>query len=385
MSVAAANAVLARAVPGRAQAPVAPTAAPPIAGLAKAPALPPATATKAPAQPPALTPSAAKRQPPSPSTGALRLAQFNVLNLFDTVDGPSRGPDRLSPAEYELKLTKLSLAIRDELGSPDVIALQEIENEQVLKDLVARPELKHLGYESVIMPGNDLRGINVAVLYRKELVSLRNAEQFNTKVKGLEPAKGQIDPALLFARPPLVVDFEHRGAAQAAEGAGHLTLIVNHFKSKLGGSGFDIRRVHQAEAVAGIVDARRAADPYANVIVLGDLNALPREKPIQKLLRNADGTRRLVDTALRVPHEERYTYVYRGKKNLLDHIMVTPELDKSVLDMSIKRISTGATEEQIKSSKTGYGASDHDPMILALDLNRAFRMRQSELAASATR
>src|SRR5690606_12033924 len=90
---------------------------------------------------------------------------LNMWNLFDTVDDPG-GDSVLGHTEYSRRLTKLAETIRSELGAPDVLAVQEVENARVLEDLLARPELEALGYQYAILPGVDPRGINVGFLHR---------------------------------------------------------------------------------------------------------------------------------------------------------------------------------------------------------------------------
>lgn len=80
-----------------------------------------------------------KAQPANDQT--LRMAQMNLWNLFDTVDNPDSGDEVLTKEQYKTKLHKIALAIV-ELGLPDLISVNEIENETVLRDLAAQPELK---------------------------------------------------------------------------------------------------------------------------------------------------------------------------------------------------------------------------------------------------
>jgi predicted extracellular nuclease len=252
------------------------------------------------------------------------------------------------------------------LHGADIIALEELEGQRVLDDLLKLPAMK--GYKSAFMPGNDGRGINVALLYREDTIQLNHLEQATPDAPDLPPSPGQIDPGKLFARPPLIADVTFRGAAQSAEGAQNLSIMVNHFKSKLGGDKAEVRRQAESAFVGGLVDARRAAHPSTPVIVLGDLNALPGEKPIDNLKQRPDGSERMVDLPDRLPKEDRYSEIYRGQGNLLDHMLVTPDLAARTKVVEIKHINS-ATDGHNRDPRTPNGMSDHDPLYASFDFS----------------
>lgn len=308
------------------------------------------------------------REAGASAAALFRVGTFNVENYFDTVDTPGFDDEVPSAADYSTKVSKLSKAIADKFGGADVIALEEVENQRVIDDLLARPELKGLGYRSVIMPTNDRRGINVAMIYRPT-VEVTGVEQFNPKVEMPDGGRGQVDPSRLYARAPLVVDMRWTGAGQAIDGARDLTVIANHFKSKLGGSGPEPRRQAQGEMLGGLVDARRAAQPNRAVIVLGDLNATYEDGAFRKLASRADGSKRLFDTPLTLPDADRYTYRYRGRPDMLDHLLVTPDLQAVHVATSIPHFNSAPDAGKYRRDpKVPQGSSDHDPIISTFDL-----------------
>ncbi|MCW2962663.1 MAG: putative extracellular nuclease [Thermoleophilia bacterium] len=312
----------------------------------------------------------AKPTVPSPA-GQIRIANFNVENLFDLVDDPKHEDERTTPTAkvYENKLAKISLALRDTLAGADIVALNEVENQTVLDDLLAQPAMQGLGYKSVLIEGNDLRGIDNAFLYRADRVTLDSVSNPNIKApKGMPNSGGQIDNTLLFAREPLVATFSLTGAKQAAEGAAQITLIGNHFKSKAGeDNNKGERRIEQGKFVAGLVDDLRAKTPGANVIVIGDLNSLPGEQPLDEIAKHKDGTDRMFDTPNKLPEADRYTYIFDGNKNLLDHVFVTPELHQKVTKVEIPHINSGGHSDT-KDPTTPNHSSDHDPIITTIQL-----------------
>ncbi|MCW2973527.1 MAG: nuclease, partial [Thermoleophilia bacterium] len=304
----------------------------------------------------------------TPTAGTeLRVAQFNVENFFDTVDDKNHTDDVKTKDAYELKLSKLSLTIRDTLKGADIISMEEVENEGVLQDLVKRPELAALGYKTLLVEGNDKRGIDNALIYRGDKVELLKSETVNPKSPdGLKPAGGSIDPTLLFPRPPLIATFRVQGAASAVAGANELTVIVNHFKSMAGEKkpGDSARRDLEGKFLGEYVDQRLAKNAAENILVTGDLNALPGTKALEDLEKHADGSVRLIDTPTRIAKEDRWSHEFQGDKNLLDHQYVTPGLDKLVTGAEIYHINAGERGgENSQDPSVPNGTSDHDPLL----------------------
>ncbi|MCB0879114.1 MAG: hypothetical protein KDC46_09065 [Thermoleophilia bacterium] len=303
----------------------------------------------------------------------LRIAQMNMWNLFDTVNDPKTGDDDSTPTpeQYKIKLEKIAKAIVA-LGLPDVISANEIENDTVIADLLAQPELKNAGYKFITQEANnDERGIRVGVIYKGDRLEAGTVAAPNPKFSFPDGGRGQIDRTLLYARPPLVVDFTLRGAAQASEGAAMVTIAVNHFKSKRGGDGPEMRRQMQGQYLGEWLDARRATRPDVPVVVVGDLNATYDDGAYQKLEKRADGTTRFEDAAKRIKAEDRYTYIYRGQKDMLDHVMVDAARTDAISGAQIYHINTAkdARKSQWDPSVIA-GYSDHDSMIVDLDIKK---------------
>lgn len=316
--------------------------------------------------------------------GSLRVAQFNLWNFFDTIDDPNTEDKIPSAQEYQVKLSKVARAISGELGSPDIISLNEIENERVLDDLLKLPEMQALGYQRVVGDLNDRRGIRVGMLYRSSRLNPVHVSQVNPKIDLPDPASGQFDPTVLFARAPLIVDFALQGAAQAAAGAGQLTVVANHFKSKLGGNGPEERRQAQGKFMGEWVDARRAAQPGVPIMVVGDLNATYQDGAYKKLAQRPDGSSRLTDIAMSIPETDRYTYIYRGRKDMLDHMLVTPEWKDALTGVHIPHFNTAkGAMNHVPDPTKAAGVSDHDPMVADFDLSKLFGASASARAGVA--
>jgi predicted extracellular nuclease len=304
---------------------------------------------------------------PAAALEPITIGQFNTWNWFDAVDDPHKVDTVYTPDQYQARIGKMVLMIRDALGAPDVLALQEIENAQVLDDILARPELAGLGYKYVLGEFADTRGIRNAMLYRAGKVALDSVTQPNphTDMTPEDPNLPQGDK--LFARAPIEATFTQLGADGARTGA-QLTVIANHFKSKLGGPMYEPRRVAQGAFVGDLVDAARAAQPAVPVLVLGDLNATPIDGAYKALVARADGTIRAHDTVDALPAEDRYSYIYRHEHDLLDHLMVDPEHASAIEGVRILHMNSGSSDKARFVPGTANGMSDHDPVLASIRL-----------------
>lgn len=109
-----------------------------------------------------------------------RIIFYNTENFFDTVDDPETKDEEFLPdakthwntKKYETKLEHISEVLGAMLDSiqPIVIGLAEVENRQVLEDLIAQPALKKFNLGIVHHDSPDERGIDVALLYNKDVI-----------------------------------------------------------------------------------------------------------------------------------------------------------------------------------------------------------------------
>lgn len=273
----------------------------------------------------------------------VKVATFNVHNFFDDKDDPSHADEVLSAQEVSSKLTQLGVALK--LIAADVIALQEVENREVLDRLV-KEHLSNLGYAHVhLQPGNDPRGINVAVLSRYPLV--RVTSHASDYFKGLDPADSK---NYRFSRDCLEVLLEPSQNRR-------LLLLVNHLRANDWQDPALATRTREAQAkrLREIVDATLKWEPEANVAVLGDLNDAPDSKTLSLI---KSGATALVDPLAQKPLTQRYTTIYSGDQVQIDYILVTPGL---LADMV-------ANSAHVDHSSPFKSASDHYPVIASFRL-----------------
>ncbi|MFB7114969.1 endonuclease/exonuclease/phosphatase family protein [Streptomyces sp. NPDC056291] len=171
----------------------------------------------------------------------------------------------------------------------------------------------------------------------------------------LTVSPGRIDPtnsAWNSSRKPLVGEFTFQGKK--------LFVIANHFASKLGDQGVDSRfqaptrsseaqRTQQAAVENAFIKELLAAGPKANLVVLGDLNDFQFSPAVQTLTGNGKQLTDLVNT---LPQAERYSYVYQGNSQVLDHILVNP---------AMKHVSYDVVHI---NSEFADQISDHEPQVV---------------------
>lgn len=292
------------------------------------------------------------------SADRLTVASYNVLNI-DPND--SDGDADIANGQFE----QIGNQIANNLQSPDILGLQEIQDNdgsvnstvvdasltyQTLIDAIASaggPQYKFLEIppeddQSGGQPGGNIR---VGYLYNPERVDFVEGSLEQVADPNLVNGNAFED-----SRIPLAATFLFNGQ--------EVTTINNHFTSKGGSTplfgtvqppvnGGEEQRIEQAQVVNNYVSGILASNSDANVAVLGDLNEFEFEEPLAvlegEILNNLTKT---------LPENERYSYIFEGNSQSLDHILVSDSLfERSQFDAV--HINAEFTEQ----------ASDHDPLV----------------------
>jgi uncharacterized protein len=326
------------------------------------------------------------------------VATFNLQRFYDTVNDPSVAEPVLTATAFNNRLTKASLAIRNYLRSPDIIGVVEVENLSTLQSLAARigsdaaaagqPDPQYAAY---LVEGNDVGGIDVGFLLRTSRVSVETVTQELAASRLINP-DGTTD--LLNDRPPLRL----RAVINHSSGSRFpVTVIVNHLRS-LGGvsdpspgssgwptAGHRVRakRQRQAEDLARLVQARQLADPAERIILIGDFNAfefndgftdsintiIGRPAPDNETAVAGDGLDLvgpdLVNLSALSPAADRYSYVFDGNAQSLDHLLVSQSLVSATLARRVEhpRLNADFPETARNDAATPIRLSDHDPLV----------------------
>jgi predicted extracellular nuclease len=278
----------------------------------------------------------------------LRVASYNVFNL--------------DPSDGDARFAALASQITSNLRAPEIVALQEVQDSngeindgtldatatyQALIDAIVAKGGPAYAFAEISPPTANADGgvgnIRVGYLYDPERVTLK---------PGSLMRHGDGLPAFDSSRKPLEATFVFNGK--------EVVLINNHFASKVSGPPFGAQpppvdpnegiRNNQAAFVNSRVDAILALDPAAKVVVLGDLNSFSFDPPHDILVGGASPV--LFDLDELIDPTDRYTSVFLGNSDQLDHILASASL-------------IGSAEFDAVHVNSGFAtfASDHDPIL----------------------
>lgn len=304
----------------------------------------------------------------------LTVASFNVENF--------------SKSSGTQKINNIAKAIVDNLKTPDIVGLLEIQDNDGATDtgnvdasesysaLISAiksqggPEYAYTDIAPVNNADGGAPGANIRVgfIYNPARVSLAPGAKGDATTavtysafSGLSHNPGRIDPANTAfdsSRKPLAAEFEFNGQS--------VIVIANHFNSKGGDSALfgsiqppvlnsEIQRAKIAGVVNHFVKEIVTANANANIVVLGDLNDFQFSNTLSIVKGNE--LTNLVDT---LPANERYSYVYQGNSQTLDHILVNHAIaDSSTMDFV--HINADFMEKDGR-------VSDHDPLLAQIKL-----------------
>jgi len=215
-----------------------------------------------------------RTEPLARTPGAIRLATYNVENLFR--EGENAKPER------EMK------ALADVLRriDADVVALQEVESEATLRWFL-ETYASDLGYVYVVSPdAGDARGIEQSVISRFPLGGVR--QWVGERLGGVHPELYGDQPnweagnPIAFRRSPLLVEVTVPPRAKDNAAAYRFTLITVHQKS---GRHAGYWREAEAGRIMAIIAELESSDPDRNIVLLGDFNAQLWDESVQTYIR----------------------------------------------------------------------------------------------------
>ncbi|MFB2837785.1 SdiA-regulated domain-containing protein [Floridanema evergladense] len=332
--------------------------------------------------------------PTAPTVVQASPLQKEVTNLTGTANQltvATFNVENLDPADGAAKFTGLANAIVNNLKSPDIINLEEVQDNngatndsvvdasvtyQTLINAIAAAGGPTYEYRQV-NPVDDTNGgepggnIRVGFLFNPSRVSFVDrpggtstssttvTDIGNNGTPDLSASPGLLDPtnsAFNASRKPLVGEFVFNGQT--------VYVIGNHFNSKGGDQPLfgvnqpptlssEVQRNQQATIVKNFVQSILAIDPNANIVVAGDLNDFEFSNPLT-ILESA-GLNTLVET---LPANERYTYNFEGNAQVLDHILASGNLLSKLDGYDVVHINSEFADQ----------VSDHDPVLARFNL-----------------
>jgi predicted extracellular nuclease len=388
------------------------------------------------------------------------IVDFNLENLYDYRDNPFSGCDfqnipagsnpkcsktgtpfiadvtpssggydyvPASDAVYQARLTDIATQIINDLHSPDILMVQEVENQDFcavsggqlvcgttdnadgkpdsLQDLALKiASLGGPAYDAAFdRDSSDLRGIAPSFLYRTDRVQLApvgsdpllsqapqidgytpvpyDSDVSNPKtLNAVYAGTGACETSWVFPRAPDVALFRIYNQTAGVGGYHEVYVINNHFKS--GPDTCVAHRTEQAKFNAALVAYLQQTNPEARVVLGGDLNVYPRpddpfapvgepgsSDQLGALYNNTLGLKNLWEVLLAEHPEAAYSYVYVGMAQTLDQMFVNP-LQLATLDQyRIAHINSDFPADF--SGDVARGTSDHDPGVALFSMFHA--------------
>ncbi len=325
---------------------------------------------------------------PTPRANEVTIAKYNVERFFDTTDDPGVSDVALTTTALNNRLNKLSLAIRNNLKLPDVVAFEEVENLSVLQS-IANKVSTDAGvaglYTPYLIEGNDVGGIDVGFIV-KNTVTVTSVTQVGAAATYSNPCTAASE--LLNDRPPLVL----RGSVTKGGRTIDLVVIGNHLRSLNGvndeaacsdGPRVRAKRAAQAEFLANLIQSEQVANPNVKLVVTGDMNAFEVNDGYTDIVGTligapapdtqvVKGTADLVNPNLTnmltiIPDvSQRFSYVFDGSHQTLDHILFSQGLSQQVTGGQYVRLNSEFAEVLRGDANSPLRLSDHDPGILYL-------------------
>lgn len=258
---------------------------------------------------------------------------YNFENLFDTIDQEGVNDFEFTPAGdlgydhqmYYDKLKKLAKVVGEMATdiTPDglsMLGVAEIENRSVLEDIIRQPAIADRNYQIVHFDSPDRRGIDVGLLYQSKYFTLDTARYL--RLNDLYYADGDT----VFTRDILWASGEYDGE--------RLHVFVNHWPSRRGGEAASAPlRKAAALRFRTVADSVQAAEPYAKIVMMGDLNDDPTSPSVAKVIGAKMDAKKVKADGYYNPMAALYrkglgSNAYRDKWSLFDQIILNDELVK---------------------------------------------------------
>jgi endonuclease/exonuclease/phosphatase family metal-dependent hydrolase len=300
-------------------------------------------------------------------SGFLTFVELNCENMFDyTHDVGKHDTEYLPEAtrhwtkkRYWHKLNNIAQELlscsSDNGGIPDLIALCEVENDSVMRDLTKRSLLRNAGYEYLMTSSPDERGIDVALMYSP--YSFAPIRSYGIRVEPIEGMRATRD--ILYA------------CGETVSGD-TLHVFVVHQPSRFGGEKFSrpFRKV-VADRVCASVDSIRTLSPEAKVMIAGDFNDAADSPSLLQYYQH--GLMNITKDAVG-DNGVKGTYRYQGEWESIDHILgsayIYNKVDTAYVHAPLFLLEEDAGYGGYRPRRTYVGPryqsgySDHLPLIV---------------------
>ena len=223
--------------------------------------------------------------------------------MFDTIDGPNDDAEFLPAAEskwntekYNAKLEHIR-QVMAALNMPMIMGVCEIENRGVLADVIGQDKR----YGIVHYDSPDARGIDVALLYRKDLLRLKSSGKIRFTLPG---------DSIPTSRDIVWAQYQYKKES--------LYVLVNHWPSRRSGADESApRRLMAAQMAGQFIDSLQKNDPKAKIILMGDLNDHPQDAAPQIIAS------KLIPQITKSSGAFGGSYNYKNEWDVLDHLFIS--------------------------------------------------------------
>lgn len=316
----------------------------------------------------------------------LKIAFYNLENLFDTINDPTPTDDDFTPTgklqwtsnRYQTKLKNLYKVLKTienpkDKNVPAIIGVAEVENESVLKDLIQKTDFPD-NYGIVHHNSPDERGIDVGLFYNQSIFALQKTEFLKVTLPNNDQTR-EIAYAQLINKNNEI-----------------LHVFVNHWPSRRGGvEKSEGNRLIAAKTLRQKIDQIIAQNPEAKIVIMGDLNDTPiNNSLVNELKTNNIETPKPINAEIQNLYNLSYplsykgigTHNFEGKWEMYDQIIVSGSLllnkglhtkaekfqvvERDFMMYPDKKYNQPLPSRTYEGIKYHAGYSDHLPVCITL-------------------
>lgn len=239
-----------------------------------------------------------------------KIGFYNVENLFDTINDPTKDDEEFLPGSandwngkrYMEKIGHINKVL-GEMGNVLALGMCEIENAHVIRDVIRFSPTMSKTHGVVHFESPDERGIDVGLIYDSIKLKLVASGSIRFTLPGMEKPSSR---DILWAK-------------FVAGKKDTVHILVNHWPSRRGGEDqSEPNRLEAAKNARNYIDAVLAINPKAKILFMGDLNDYPTNKAPMLVAE------KLQPQILKTSGEFGGSYSYKNEWDVLDHIMVSP-------------------------------------------------------------
>ena len=327
---------------------------------------------------PVVIPGMSVTAAPTPAADELTVAALNLLNF-----NPPNPNNAAQVAAFAARLQKASVVLRTALNTPDILGLIEVGDLNALSQLAARVNADAgTSYQAFLVEGIDNGPAN-----DQDVGYLVNTARVSIDAEPAPYGKGETftfcgDSDILFDRPPFVLRASFQGIP--------VTVVLNHLKSLIevnsnapyvSNSGPCDGTVGDRNRLKRRLGAERLADllqdlQHESLVVLGDMNAFEFNDGYVDVMGTVAGapaaadqvvapsddrwSHSLVNLVTTLPAERRYSYVFDGSAQVLDHVLVNARMLARLTRFAYARINADFPEASAADPVVPDRFSDHD-------------------------